>query len=327
MCFGGHEASPPPLPIYPPVPPPEELMDVIDHVTGTQAITVMGADGKKKRMIERLPRTPEEQTLYEQAGDLMTRAITEIQRLNAYDPNALVDFAPFVQVMNDLNRERQQDMQELIQLPDFNQTVQAFKDMNQRLLEEEFKRQENEGQEYLNRRGYGDSTAAIEMRNTLGKNRAQALEESRVRGDLYGEQLKAADLNNRQTAYTLREQGRLGQTQRAQMEHQLRLEQKAQQDQARQQALQNQVDLFRVGAGIRGEDVNRAMATRAPDLANTIFQQNSTDTLHRYQAQINQTNAAYQNQLAQYQTRPPSFGDTLLNLGGRAAMMSMTRGV
>ena len=33
---------------WPPVPPKEELLDVIDEVTGTQAITVVGADGKKK---------------------------------------------------------------------------------------------------------------------------------------------------------------------------------------------------------------------------------------------------------------------------------------
>jgi hypothetical protein len=329
MCFGGND-SPPSPPSYPAVPPPEELMDVIDHVTGTQAVTVIGADGKKKRVIERLPRTPEEQQLYEQAGDLMNRAITEIQRLNAYDPGAVVDFAPFVQVMTDLNTQRQQDIQELTNLPDFNQTVQAFKAMNQRLLEEDFKRQENEGQEYLSRRGYGDSTAAIEMRNTLGKNRAEALEESRVRGDLYGQQLKAADLSNRQTAYDLREQGRMGQLQRAQMEHQLRLDQKNQRDQARQQALQNQNDLFRMGAGIRGEDVNRAMATRAPDLANTIFQQSNMDSLNRHNAQINQINAQYQNQMAHYQAQaaaPPSFGDTLLRLGGQAGMGYFTGGM
>ena len=53
------------------------------------------------------------------------------------------------------------------------------------------------------------------MRNTLGKNKAQALEESQVRGDLYGEQLKAADLANRQNAYALREQVRKDQLQRA----------------------------------------------------------------------------------------------------------------
>ena len=94
------------------------------------------------------------------------------------------------------------------------------------------------------------------MRNTLGKNRAQALEESQVRGNLYGEQLKSADLANRQSAYGLREQGRMGQLQRAQMEHQLKLEQKNQMDTARQQALQNQSGLFNVAAGIRGEDAN-----------------------------------------------------------------------
>ena len=315
MCFGGND-SPPPAPSYPPVPPPEELMDVIDHVTGTQAITVMGADGKKKRVIERLPRTPEEQQLYDQAGELMTRSITEMERLNAYDPGALVDFAPFVQVMNDLNTERRQDMEELARVPDFNGYVQTFKDMNKRILEEDFTRQTNEGQEYLNRRGYGDSTAAIEMRNTLGKNRAQALEESQVRGNLYGEQLKSADLANRQSAYGLREQGRFGQLQRAQMEHQLKLEQKNQMDTARQQALQNQSGLFNVAAGIRGEDANRAMATRAPELANTIFQQSNMDSLNRHQAQINQINAQYQNQMANYQANPPSFGDTMLHLGG-----------
>ena len=325
MCFGGND-SPPPAPYYPPVPPPEELMDVIDHVTNTQTITVVGADGKKKRVIERLPRTPEEQALYDQAGELMTRAITEIQRLNAYDPGALVDFAPFVQVMNDLGQERRQDMEELTRLPDFNQTVQDFKDMNRRVLEEEFTRQANEGREYLNRRGYGDSTAAIEMRNTLGKNKAQALEESQVRGDMYGEQLKAADLGNRQAAYALREQGRKDQLERAHLEHQLKLDQKAQLDAARQQALQNQMGLFNVGAGIRGEDANRAMATRAPDLANTIFQQSNADRLNRYQAEISRINAQYQSQMASFQSTPPSFGDTLLNLGGRLGMGYATGG-
>jgi hypothetical protein len=326
MCFGGND-SPPPAPSYPPVPPPEELMDVIDQITGTQTITVIGADGKKKRVIERLPRTPQEQKLYDQAGELMAKAVTEIQRLNEYDPSALVDFAPFVQVMNDLNTERQQDIAELTKLPDFNQTVQTFKDMNKRIVEDDFKRQENEGREYLNRRGYGDSTAAIEMRNSLGKNRAQALEESQVRGDLYGEQLKSADLANRHSAYGLREQGRMGQLQRAHLEHQLKLDQTHQLDAARQQALQNQSGLFAVGAGIRGEDANRAMATRAPDLANTIFQQSNSDSLNRHTAQINQINAQYQNQRTHYQATPPSFGDTLLNLGGKAGMMYATGGL
>jgi len=316
MSFGGGDCSPPPAPYYTPMPPKEELLDVIDYVTGTQAITVVGADGKKKRVVERLPRTQEEQKLYDEAGDLINQAIVEIKKLSDYDPAAMVDFAPFVDVMNSLNAERQADIAELAKIPDFNQYVNDFKAMGNTILQEEFKKQENETYEYLNRRGYGDSTAAIEMRNSLGYHKAKALEEHNVNANLYGEQLKAADLANRANMYSFREQGRLGQLQRAQAEHQLKLDQYNQTHAMRQQALQNQQGLFNMGASIRGEDTNKAMATRAPELANTIFQQSNMDSLNRHNAQIAQINAQYQNQLAAYHSRPPSFGDTMLQLGG-----------
>ncbi len=315
MSFGGDD-SPPPAPYYPPMPPKEELLDVIDHVTGTQAITVVGADGKKKRVIERLPRTPEEQRLYEEAGDLMNKAIVEIKRLSDYDPASVVDFAPFVDVMNTLNAERQADMAELSRLPDFNQYVSDFKSMGNTILQEEFKKQENETYEYLSRRGYGDSTAAIEMRNALGYQKSKALEEHNVNATMYGEQLKAADLANRMNTYGFREQGRMGQLQNAQAEHNLKLGQYDQSNAMRQQALQNQSGLFNIGSSIRGEDANKAMATRAPELANTIFQQSNMDSLNRHNAQIGQINSQYQNQLASYNSQRPSFGDTMLQLGG-----------
>ena len=315
MSFGGDD-SPPPAPYYPPMPPKEELLDVIDHVTGTQAITVVGADGKKKRVIERLPRTPEEQRLYDEAGDLMNKAIVEIKRLSDYDPAAVVDFAPFVDVMNTLNAERQADMAELSRLPDFNQYVSDFKSMGNTILQEEFKKQENETYEYLSRRGYGDSTAAIEMRNALGYQKAKALEEHNVNATMYGEQLKTADLANRMNTYGFREQGRMGQLQNAQAEHNLKLGQYDQSNAMRQQALQNQSGLFNIGSSIRGEDANKAMATRAPELANTIFQQSNMDSLNRHNAQIGQINSQYQNQLASYNSQRPSFGDTMLQLGG-----------
>ena len=316
MSFGGDDSSPPPAPYYPPVPPKEELLDVIDHVTGTQAITVVGADGKKKRVVERLPRTPEEQKLYDEAGDLMNKAIVEIKKLSTYDPAAVVDFAPFVDVMNSLNSERQADIAELSKLPDFNQYVHDFKAMGNTILQEEFKKQENENREYLSRRGYGDSTAAIEMRNALGYHKAKALEEHNVNANLYGEQLKAADQANRRNEFGFREQGRIGQLQRAQMEHQLKLDQYNQSNTMRQQALQNQSGLFNMGSSIRGEDTSKAMATRAPELANTIFAQSNMDSLNRHQAQVAQINSQYQNQLASYNSQRPSFGDTMLQLGG-----------
>ena len=207
-------------------------------------------------------------------------------------------------------------MAELSRLPDFNQYVSDFKSMGNTILQEEFKKQENETYEYLSRRGYGDSTAAIEMRNALGYQKSKALEEHNVNATMYGEQLKAADLANRMNTYGFREQGRMGQLQNAQAEHNLKLGQYDQSNAMRQQALQNQSGLFNIGSSIRGEDANKAMATRAPELANTIFQQSNMDSLNRHNAQIGQINSQYQNQLASYNSQRPSFGDTMLQLGG-----------
>ena len=317
MSFGSKK--PPAVPYYPPVPPKEEVLDVIDTITGTQSITVVGADGKKNRMVSRLPRSQVEQKLYDDAGELMDKAIVEIKRLSNYDPAAVVDFAPFVDVMNNLNTERQADIAQLSKLPDFNQYVDDFKAMGNTIIQDEFKKAENENNAYLANRGYADSSAAIGMRNSLVGEKAKALQQQDVNGNLYGEQLKSADLANRMNTYGFREQGRMGQLQTAQAEHQLKLGQYDQSNAMRQQALQNQYDLFSTGAKIRGDDASKAMATRAPDLANTIFQQSNMDSLNRHNAQISQINSQYQNQLARYNNQGPSFGDTMLQLGGMGA--------
>ena len=117
MCFGNDD--PPPPPYIPPPPPPQEILDVIDEVTGTQTITVTGSDGKKRRMIQKLPRTQEEEALNQEAGRLMDKAIGEMKRLYDYDPSQLVHYAPFVDVINSLNQERSEDMAEFTKFPYF----------------------------------------------------------------------------------------------------------------------------------------------------------------------------------------------------------------
>lgn len=49
MSFGNDD---PPQYQYVEPPPREEIMDVIDEITGVQSITVTGPDGKKRRKIE-----------------------------------------------------------------------------------------------------------------------------------------------------------------------------------------------------------------------------------------------------------------------------------
>ena len=313
MSFGSGGTPSPPY--IPPPPPKEELMDVIDHITGTEAVTMTGADGKKRRVIQRLPRSPEEEALYRDAGDLMQRSLAQIVELNKYDPKATVDFSGLITILGDLDAQRKEDIAELSNVPDFNAYVDDLKKNNRAILEEEFTRQENQNKGQLDRMGYGDSTAMAETRAALGKNRAQSLVQSDLDASMQGQQLAAQDISNRSNIYNFREQQRAGLLQKAQTEHQLTLSQKDQLDNARQQALQNQFGLFQTGAKIRGDDAAKAMATQAPQLANQIFQQSNADSLNRYNAGVNAQMANYQNQLNAYNSRGPSFGDSMMKLG------------
>lgn len=313
MSFGDDGPS---APYIPPPPPREELMDVVDKVSGTQAITVIGPDGKKKRVVDRLPRTPEEERFHQAIKEQLDRSLIVLRRLNEYDPSAVQDFAPFLNVINDLNQERSADMAALSNLPDFARYVDDFKSMERNIINQEFNKQENQTQEYLNRRGYNSSTANAEMKAALTGERARALEQSDIRGNMAGEQLKSADMANRMNEYGFREQGRQGRLAASEAEYRLAVNQRNQLAQQRQQAIANQAGLFNIAAGISGEDANRALMGKAPELANQIFQQSNADSLNRYSAGVNAQQANYQNQLAEYNSRGPSFGDTMLNIGG-----------
>lgn len=317
VCWGGGDSAPP-APYIPPPPPPPEWVDFMDEVSGTETIEVKGADGKKRRVNRRLPRSPEEQKMFDEAGTIMERSIEEMKKLATINPDAVVDFQPFLQVMNNLNAERRNDIAELTKIPDFNAYVDNFKAMYRDSLEKQHTRLENENQAYLSSRGYGNSTAEREMRNLMGQSRAESLAKVDVEGQEYGERLKAADQANRQNAFAFREQGRAGQLQTAQSEHGLKVDQYNQLESKRQQALQNQKAMFDVAAGVRGEDRNKAMMSKAPDMAFQMHSQNSADSLNRYSAQVNAMNANYQNQLAEHNSRGATFAQSLMGLGGQA---------
>ena len=308
-------SSPPPPPYIPPPPPREEMPDIIDEIAGVKTITVKGADGRNNRVIRRIPRSPEAQKIYDEAGTLMDRTLEEIKKLSTYDPTAVVDFSGLINTLGDLDTQRKADIAELSKIPDFNKYVDELKANNNAILEKEFTRQENQSKSRLVAKGYGDSTAMEEMRAAIGKNRAEALVQSDLNANAQGQELMARDLGNRTAMYDFREKQRADQLRKADSEYQLALSQKDQLDNARQQMLQNQYGLFQTGAKIRGDDDAKAMASRAPELGNQIFQMNNADSLNRYQAGVGAQQANYQNQLQAYNSRGASFGDSIMKLG------------
>jgi hypothetical protein len=323
--FGGGGGGPS-APSYTPPPPREEIMDVIDKIGGVQSIVVT-ENGKKKRIIERLPRTPEDQAFHDYMGELMNKAVRNITQLYKYNPEDVVEFQPFIDVFANLNEESQNDLAEIANFGDITEQVQNFKKMNNELLEEQIYIRNRMAEENFAHRGISKSTAATEYRTASARQNDLARLQAKVDADMYGESLAEQRLRTNATAFGLREQGRQGRLQAAQTGYNLEQQKLQDLESKRQIAIQENQNLFNLGAGIRGEDEAKAMASRAPELANQTFAMMNADSLNRYNSGVNAQNAAFQNSLLAYQNRRPSFGDRLLKLGGMAAGAYLTGGM
>ncbi len=198
-------------PVQLPKPPAEKpFIDFMDQIAGVKLVDATDpVTGKKMRVVQRLPRSKEDQQFYDLAGQLLGRAMKEMGTLYQNDPQQIVHFAPFVEAINVLNQERGGDIARLTNLPDFTRYVDEFKDMQFTLLDDAFKRQENAQQETLNRSGYGHgSTASAEFKAALASERALADQQVGLQAREFAEGLYDRDLSRRTGEYGLRENTR-----------------------------------------------------------------------------------------------------------------------
>ena len=316
MCFGGNDSSP--TPQLPSPPPEQEMLDVIDEVNGVQSIVATDAvTGKKRRMIQKLPRSPEDQALFDEAGILMTRAIEESQRLYSYDPSQILDFAPFVTEINRLNTERQGDLASLAQIPDFAQEMNQFKGMQQTILDDAYARQQNTQQEALNRMGYGHgSTASGELNAVLASEKAKADQRVGVESELYGRDLRRQDMADRSNLYGLREAGRQGQLSSLQSDYGFQKDHQRDLENQRELALSHNQNLLNIGSAIRGADTAQRASSMAPQLQFADWQARNNMAMQRHQAETNRILGQHQLNRGDEANRQPGFGSTMLGLGG-----------
>lgn len=314
MSFGNDD--PPQAQQYVAPPAQQEIMDVIDEITGVQSITVMGPDGKKRRKIERLPRTPQEQEIFAVGEDLMKKSINNIKDLYQYNPDNVIDFAPLLKTFASLNDERMAALGEVANIGDIRQDVQAFREMQTALDDDNFRRQNRELEENLGRRGLANSYAGQEARAFTARNQDLTRKQSEFNANLYGEELAAKKLRRNAEAFSLDETGRAGRLQAAQAEFDLRKDQQAEIEKRRQTAIAENMNMLKVGSGITGQDLNKALMSQAPQIANDTFSRQNADSLQRYTAGVTAQNAAYDRQRFAYDNRPPSFTDFALQAGG-----------
>jgi|SRR5882724_1429967 len=324
MCKMFKRSKPPRFnPIAAP-PPPQEIMDVIDEITGTQSIIVTGPDGKKRRVVQKLPRTPQEESFYRQGEELMARSIKNIQELQAYDPYSIVDFAPVIQTFANLNEEQAQDLAKVADFGNIQQDIDNFRQMQTTLMEDQFKRQNNKLDTDLARKGRSQGSFGQEQRARNDYYQNLLRQQNEVNATQYGEDLASQRLNRNLTAYGARQQGRENQLNAAQTEYNLRQQQLQDLENKRQFALNENMQQFGMGAGLTGQDLAKAMASRAPELANQTFAMQSADQLNRYNSDINRQNINYQNRMQRYKESPPSFGEFMGNVIGNQIGASFT---
>lgn len=290
----------------PAAPKPEDVMDVVDRIAGTQSITRVGANGKKQRVIERLPRTAQEEAIYREAGNIMTNTLRNIQNLYNVDPNAAMNYAPFVNTIQGLQQERSADVARLINMPDFAQFAQDFKTTEQANIREQFGEARNQTQSQLAGMGYGtDSTAWQNAQAAINAEESKASRGLDVRSKLAGQQYAQQELQNRIMGYTMGEHGRQDRQQAAATELGIQREQLNEREANRQRRVAEQAGLLQNAAAIRGEDASVAARTVAPQLQQDMYR----NQLAAHGADVNAI--MYNNA-----NRAPTFGEIAGNTLG-----------
>lgn len=308
--------KPPPVPQLPSQPSPVELMDVIDEISGTQTITVTGPDGKKRRVTQRLPRTPQEEAMFAKAEELMSQAVTNIEELYQYDPSSVADYQPFIESFGQINDERAADLAQIGNFADIGQKVSAFKKINGELVGREFDRQSRMNEEVLAKRGLQDSTLAAEQRAAFAGERSLATQQGDVNAELYGEDLMRRQLGRETDLYKVRESGREGRLQQAQTGYDLERQKQAELEALRRGAIAENQGFLDLGRTLRGDELQRSqMALQGSNSAINLASQQATQQNQRYANDVQRVGRQYTMDMDRFRATPARFGERLLDTG------------
>lgn len=311
----GRSSSPPPAPQIAPPPPPKEMNDFMDNIARVKFVSAVDpTTGKKILVKDEMPRRPEDQRLYDAAHTIINNAVSEFQRLYTYDPSSIVSRAPFINTLNEINQERGAEMQRLMNIPDFTRYVDEFKTLQKTILDDEFTRSSDELEAGLARRGYSDSTAGAEFRALLASNKARAQQQLAVEATQLGQQFRGQYLGQAAQEYGMNEMPRAAREQTAGTEYQAQLQEQADLNQQRQEALNHQQIMLNTGAGIIQNDQNVRMgaADSGAQIALGEVGQANAAQYAAYNAGVNAQMNQHRMDMERYRAQPSSWQQQLL---------------
>lgn len=313
MCFGNNE--PPAAPIIAAPPAAPEILDFIDEISGTQTITVVGPDGKKRRVTQKLPRTPEEEQRFRAGEELVRTSVENLKQLYQYDPASMVSYAPFIETFANLNGERQEALGQIANIGNIAQDVDNFRQMQRTMMDEEFATNRRVTEENLAHSGRSGGSFANDLRARLAKQEGLARQQGEVNALNYGEDLSSRRLDRNARAYALQETGRQARFDEAQLGYGLAKGHEADMEKRRQNALAENQGLLGIGQGIIGADLNKAQGGQTGQQALGMFQAQANDSLGRYNAGVNAQMANYKMAMEEYKAQPPTFAENLARVG------------
>lgn len=301
-----------------PDPPPiKEMMDFFNYVTGTQTVTVTGADGKKQRVTTRLPRTPEEMRVLQPAQDMLVSSINGMANLFKYNPKSAIAFAPLIDAVADMNDQTLNDLGQFANLGDIQEKRQEFRDMQRSVIDEQFAMDRMANEERLAHSGRGSGTYAAESRAAMSRAHSLARAEGDARAVMGAEEYAGKRLGTDTNAFNLRQGGRQGTVDAVKTGYGLNKMDEQEQEARRQQALQETKGLFDVGQGVVKYDDWKALQDKTGDQSlNTYLAENNVQNA-RYGAQVNAINANNRAAQEEYNNRGPSFGEWALGTAGK----------
>ncbi|WP_192483161.1 MULTISPECIES: hypothetical protein [Cysteiniphilum] len=311
--------DPPAPPEIPEAPTPElkmeEMIDVIDEIAGVQSIFTTGADGKKQRVISRLPRTPEEDQFYSQAGTLISSALGNLNALYQREPEAIADYQPVINAFASLDDERIRDLSTVGNLGNIEQEIDSFRQIQNNLVNEEIRRINIDQENNLAQRGHFSSSAGNDLRAQLAREEVLARQQADLNARAYGEDLADQRLNRQLQGYGLRETDRQQRLSQAVTANDLKRQRIADSNAQTQSLINNNLAQLQTGLNLRGIDQNVAMGSQAPGLALDQFNAQQNAINQNYNNALNRANLTYGQQLEQFNARGPTAQQSAANLG------------
>ena len=318
----GRRSSPPPAPKLAPPPPPKELEDFVENITGVEVKTgINPATGKKYRMTQSLPRSPEAQQAWDTSGRLINETMAEMERLYRYRPDTIVDSSPFINFLNGVKGERQNDLAALTGIPDMANYVREFKNAEIAILDRNFNQYENEVMADLNSGGYGSSSAASQTRAALAYERARAEQELNRDAIKYGYDSAEREIARNRDIYNFREAGRVGQIGAEEAKYALLRDQAHSANEQYNRDFGTQLQTHGVASDYRERDINNRLKG-AMFAGNQALAENNAANNAQYSAYngyVNQQVMQHKMNMDNYNNQPPTLGQQLMTAGGMLA--------